>query len=44
MDFNAELARFNPDPALANWVTGALQGLLDQQEQNDAARVAEAAR
>jgi hypothetical protein len=44
MDFNAELARFNPDPALANWVTDALQGLLDQQEQKDAARVAEATR
>jgi transposase len=44
MDCNTELARFNPDPALANWVTGALQGLLDQQEQNDVARVAEAVR
>jgi hypothetical protein len=34
MDFNAELARFNPDPALANWVTGALQGLLDQTQKD----------
>ena len=44
MDFNTERARFTSDPALANWVTGALQGRLDQQEQSDAARVAEAAR
>ena len=36
MDFNAELARFKPDPALANWVTGAVQNLLDQ-TQKDAA-------
>ena len=36
MDFNAELARFKPDPALANWVTGAVQNLLDQ-AQKDAA-------
>jgi transposase len=35
MDFNAELARFNPDPSLANWVTNAVQTLLDQ-AQNDA--------
>ena len=44
MGFNAERARFNPDPALANGVTGAFQGRLDQQEQKDAARVAEATR
>ena len=30
MDLAAELARFNPDPALANWITGALQQHLDQ--------------
>ena len=29
MDLAAELARFNPDPALANWITGAVQTLLD---------------
>ncbi len=44
MEFNTERARFTSDPALANWVTGALQGRLDQQGQSDAARVAEAAR
>ena len=44
MDFSTERVRFTPDPALANGVTGALQGLLDQQAQSDAARVAEAAR
>ena len=36
MDFNAELARFKPDPALANWVTGAVQNLLDQTQKNAA--------
>jgi len=44
MEFNTERTRFTSDPALANWVTGALQGRLDQQGQSDAARVAEAAR
>jgi transposase len=34
MDFNAELARFKPDPALANWVTGAVQNLLDQTQKD----------
>ena len=33
MDLAAELARFNPDPALANWITGALQQHLDQTQQ-----------
>ena len=37
MDLAAELARFNPDPALANWITGAVQTLLDQ-AQKDAAQ------
>jgi transposase len=36
MDLAAELARFNPDPALANWITGTVQALLDQ-AQKDAA-------
>ena len=30
MDLAAELARFNPDPALANWITCAVQTLVDQ--------------
>jgi transposase len=34
MDFNAELARFNPDPSLANWVTDAVQTLLDQAQKD----------
>ena len=34
MDFNAELARFKPAPALANWVTGAVQHLLDQRQKD----------
>ena len=38
MDLVAELARFNPDPALANWITGALQQHIDQ-AQEDAAEV-----
>ena len=37
MDLVAELARFNPDPALANWITGAVQTLVDQ-AQKDAAQ------
>lgn len=44
MDFSAELARFKPHPALANWITGALQSLLDQQAQKDAVSVAKATR
>ena len=36
MDLHVELARFNPDPALANWITGAVQKLIDQ-AQEDAA-------
>ena len=30
MDLAAELARFNPDPALENWITGAVQTLVNQ--------------
>ena len=33
MDLAAELARFNPDPALANWITGVLQQHIDQAQQ-----------
>jgi transposase len=36
MDFAAELARFNPDPALANWITGALHQHLDQAQKDSA--------
>ena len=38
MDLAAELARFNPDPALAKWIAGALQQHIDQ-AQKDAAEV-----
>ena len=34
MDLAAELARFNPDPALANWITGAVQALVDQAQKD----------
>ena len=36
MDLAAELARFNPDPALANWITGAVQTLVDQAQKDTA--------
>ena len=36
MDLAAELRRFNPDPALANWITGALQQHLDQAQKDSA--------
>ena len=36
MDLAAELARFNPDPALANWITSAVQTLVDQAQQDTA--------
>lgn len=36
MDLHTELARFNPDPALANWIIGTVQKLVDQ-TQEDAA-------
>ena len=35
-DLVAELARFNPDPALAKWVAGALQAHSDQAQQDSA--------
>ena len=34
MDLAAELARFNPDPALANWITGAVQARVDQAQKD----------
>jgi len=33
MDFDAELARFNPDPALANWLSNTLQHLQNETRQ-----------
>ena len=36
MDLAAELARFNPDPALENWITSAVQTLVDQPQQDTA--------
>ena len=30
MDLHAELARFNPDPELANWITGTVQKFIEQ--------------
>lgn len=44
MDLLAELAQLNPDPALANWVSGAVQKLLDQAQKEAAAAAAEATR
>jgi transposase len=43
MDLAAELARFNPDPALANWIAGAVQTLVDQAQKDaaEATRLAE---
>ena len=35
-DLVAELARFNPDPALAKWITGALQAHSDQAQKDSA--------
>ena len=35
-DLVAELARFNPDPALAKWITGALQEHSDQAQKDSA--------
>lgn len=37
MDFALELARFNPDPALAEWVSDTVQKLLDQTQKDAAA-------
>ena len=39
MDLHAELAHFNPDPQLANWITGTVQKLLDQAEHEAAEAV-----
>lgn len=36
MDLRAELARFNPDPALADWLAGTVQTLLDQAQNRNA--------
>lgn len=36
MDLRAELARFNPDPALADWLAGTVRTLLDQAQQSNA--------
>ena len=43
MDLAAELARFKPDPALANWIAGAVQTLVDQAQKDaaEATRLAE---
>jgi transposase len=43
MDLAAELARFSPDPALANWITGTVQRLVDQAQKDtaEATRLAE---
>jgi len=41
MDLAAELARFNPDPALANWITGAVQNRINQAQQEAARASAE---
>ena len=35
-DLVAELARFNPDPALASWITGALEQHIDQAQKDSA--------
>ena len=36
MDLAVELARFNPDPALANWVTGTVLTLVDLAQKDTA--------
>ena len=41
MDLAAELARFNPDPALANWITGAVQNHINHAQQQAAHASAE---
>ena len=37
MDLHAELARFNPDPALQEWLSGALEQLTEKSRQDAAA-------
>jgi len=44
MDWQAELARFNPQPALANWITGAVGPLINQAQEQAAQALSEAAR
>lgn len=39
MDLHAELARFNPDPKLENWITGTVQKLIDQAQSEAAESV-----
>ncbi len=39
MDLHAELARFNPDPALSSWVTGTVQKFIDQAQEEAAESV-----
>jgi transposase len=39
MDLHAELARFNPDPALSNWITGTVQKFIDQAQEEAAESV-----
>jgi hypothetical protein len=34
MDLAAELARFNPDPVLANWITGSVQTRVAQAQKD----------
>ena len=41
MDLAAELARFNPDPALANWITGTVQNHINHAQQQAAQASAE---
>lgn len=41
MDLTAEIARFNPDPALENWLSETVQKLADQ-AQKDAATIQQA--
>jgi len=44
MDLHAELARFNPDPALVDWIAGTVQPLVAQAREEAARATAEAAR
>ncbi len=36
MDFDTQLSRFNPDPALREWVSGTVENLLSQVRQEEA--------
>ncbi len=44
MDFAAELARLNPDPALTSWITGVLEPHLEQTQKDAAHATAQATR